>query len=222
MSTPQSAMVLAAGLGSRLAPLTDHCPKPLLEMGGRSLLARALDELCKTTVTQVVINIHHLGSQIETYLETQAPWPFSITLSREPVLLETAGGIINALPALTSPFYVLAGDVLCDLPLKTLSLPTGATAQLAMVPNPPWHPTGDFCLDRTGQLTRDLGPRLTYSGTGLFSKAFFDGIDPGPRPLRPLFEQALDAGTLHGLRHDGLWDNVGTPETLAAARARFS
>ena len=113
-------MVLAAGLGSRLAPLTDHCPKPLLEVGERSLLARALDELCKTTVTQVVINIHHLGSQIETYLETQAPWPFSITLSREPVLLETAGGIINALPALTSPFYVLAGDVLCDLPLKTL------------------------------------------------------------------------------------------------------
>ena len=81
MSTPQSAMVLAAGLGSRLAPLTDHCPKPLLEMGAEAS-SRALDELCKTTVTQVVINIHHLGSQIETYLETQAPWPFSITLSR--------------------------------------------------------------------------------------------------------------------------------------------
>ena len=112
--------------------------------------------------------------------------------------------------------------MLCDLPLKTLTLHTEATAQLAMVPNPPWHPTGDFCLDGTGQLNRDQGPRLTYSGTGLFSKAFFDGIDPGPRPLRPLFERALDAGTLHGLRHDGLWDNVGTPETLAAARARFS
>lgn len=221
MSAPQSAMVLAAGLGSRLAPLTDHCPKPLLEVGGRSLLARALDELAKTAVTQVVINLHHLGSQIEAYLEAQAPWPFSITFSREPERLETAGGIIKALRALTSPFYVLAGDVLCDLPLNTLSLPPGATAQLAMVPNPLWHPVGDFCLDAAGRLNRTQGPRLTYSGTGLFSKAFFDGIDPGPRPLRPLFERALDAGTLHGLRHDGLWDNVGTPETLAAARARF-
>ena len=221
MSAPQSAMVLAAGLGSRLAPLTDHCPKPLLEVGGRSLLARTLDELAKTAVTQVVINLHHLGSQIEAYLEAQAPWPFSITFSREPVRLE-AGGILQALPQLTSSFYVLAGDVLCDLPLETLSLSPGATAQLAMVPNPLWHPAGDFCLDAAGRLNRTQGPRLTYSGTGLFSKAFFDGIDPGPRPLRPLFERALDAGTLHGLRHDGLWDNVGTPETLEAARARFA
>ena len=222
MSAPQSAMVLAAGLGSRLAPLTDHCPKPLIEVGGRSLLARALDELAKTAVTQVVINLHHLGSQIEAYLEAQAPWPFSITFSREPERLETAGGILKALPALTSPFYVLAGDVLFDLPLQTLSLTPGARAQLAMVPNPPWHPAGDFCLTPGGRLNRSQGPRLTYSGTGLFSKAFFDDIDPGPRPLRPLFERALDAGTLHGLRHDGLWDNVGTPETLEAARARFT
>lgn len=222
MSVPQSAMVLAAGLGSRLAPLTDHCPKPLLEVGGRSLLARALDELAKTSVTQVVINLHHLGWQIEAYLKAQQPWPFSLTFSHEPVRLETAGGILQALPQLTSPFYVLAGDVLCDLPLMNLSLPPGATAQLAMVPNPLWHPAGDFCLDAAGWLNRSQGPRLTYSGTGLFSKAFFAGIDPGPRPLRPLFERALDAGSLHGLRHDGLWDNVGTPETLAAARARFS
>ena len=222
MSGPQSAMVLAAGLGSRLAPLTDHCPKPLLEVGGRSLLARALDELAKTTVTQVVINLHHLGPHIEAYLRAQPHWPFSISFSWEPERLETAGGILQALPQLTSPFYVLAGDVLCDLPLQTLSLPHGATAQLAMVPNPPWHPAGDFCLDGTGRLNRSQGPRLTYSGTGLFSKAFFDGIDPGPRPLRPLFEHALDAGTLHGLFHDGLWDNVGTLETLAAARARFT
>lgn len=221
MTRPQSAMVLAAGLGSRLAPLTDHCPKPLLEVGGRSLLRRALDHLAESGVERVVINLHHLGDQIRAHLADPSPWPFALSFSEEPKRLETAGGIIQALPLLTSPFYVLAGDVLCDLPLSRLTLPPGAEATLAMVPNPSWHPAGDFSLDGKGRLSRNGGARLTYSGTGLFTTAFFDGFPPGPRPLRPLFEAALDRGTLFGLRHHGLWDNVGTPETLAAARARF-
>jgi len=221
VSKPKSAMVLAAGLGSRLAPLTDHCPKPLLEVGGRSLLRRALDQLAESGVERVVLNLHHLGNQIRAHLAESSPWPFTLSFSEEPQRLETAGGIIQALPLLTSPFYVLAGDVLCDLPLSRLTLPTGAQATLAMVPNPSWHPAGDFSLSADGRLGRTGDARLTYSGTGLFTAAFFDGYEPGPRPLRPLFEAALDRGTLFGLRHQGLWDNVGTPETLAAARARF-
>lgn len=222
------AMILAAGRGERMRPLTDHTPKPLLPVGGQPLIVWHLQRLAAAGVREVVINHAHLGEQIETALGDGAAWGLRIRYSPEPAgALETAGGIVQALPLLgDAPFFVLSGDVYVDCDYRALmdaaSLADGATAFLWMVDNPPWHAGGDFAL-RDGRLFLDEDARndrrdkLTYANLGVFSPAFFAGLRPGARlPLGPVFKQAIAAGRVRGARYTGLWDNLGTPQQLHA------
>jgi MurNAc alpha-1-phosphate uridylyltransferase len=222
------AMILAAGRGERMRPLTDRIPKPLLPVGGQPLIVWHLQRLAAAGVREVVINHAHLGEQIETALGDGAAWGLRIRYSPEPAgALETAGGIVQALPLLgDAPFFVLSGDVYVDCDYRVLmnaaSLADGATAFLWLVDNPPWHAGGDFAL-RDGRLFLDEDARndrrdkLTYANLGVFSPAFFAGLPPGARlPLGPLFKQAIAAGRVRGARYTGLWDNLGTPQQLHA------
>lgn len=230
--TVTTAMILAAGRGTRLRPLTDHTPKPLLQVAGRPLVDHHLRRLADLGIRRVVVNLHHLGEALRTHLGDGSAHGLQIRYSEEAELLETAGGLRAALPLLgDDDFLVLNGDVFTDAPLEDLCLGTGdALAHLVMVPSPPWRTHGDFDLDwqadeapRDGLRRRLLaGPaRLTYAGIGVYSPALLDGVPPGPLPLRPLLDAAIDAGRLTGTLHTGIWDDIGTVERLEAARARF-
>lgn len=208
-------MILAAGRGERMRPLTDHTPKPLLPVGGRPLIVWHLERLAALGVRKVVINHAHLGAQIERALGDGSAWGLAIRYSPEEQALETGGGIFRALPLLgDSPFLVLNGDIWCDADLGVLGLANGDLATLLMVDNPAHHPGGDFHL-RDGRLAADGGPRLTFSGIGLYAPALFDGCEPGAFPLAPLLRAAMAAGRVGGRRHTGRWTDVGTPERLA-------
>lgn len=216
------AMILAAGRGERMRPLTDRTPKPLLDAGGRPLIVWHLEKLAAAGFAEVVINHAHLGEQIEAALGDGAKWGLTIAYSPEPPgALETAGGIARALPLLgDSPFLVVNGDVWCDVDFgrfsrSTADLPT-AGAHLLLVPNPPQHPGGDFSLAGNRVVFADAGQTLTYAGIGVFSPAMFHGVPAGqPMKLRPLLDAAIAAGTLTGERHAGRWVDVGTPQRLA-------
>jgi len=212
------AMILAAGRGERMRPLTDHTPKPLLRAGGKPLIAWHLERLAAAGFREVVINHAHLGAQIEAALGDGAPWGLSIRYSPEPPgALETAGGIARALPLLgDAPFLVVNGDIFCDWDFKRAFDLAGRAAHLVMVPNPAHHAGGDFSL--TGEQVRFAagGDTLTYAGIGIFSPAFFTTVPRDqPLKLRPLLDAAITAGTLTGERHHGRWVDVGTPERLA-------
>lgn len=216
------AMILAAGRGERMRPLTDACPKPLLEAGGKPLIAWHIERLRDAGFGEIVINHAHLGAMIEAALGDGRQFGVHIRYSPEREALETAGGIRQALPLLgDAPFVVVNGDVFCDLDLAALRsaaeslAPAGDLALLAMVPNPPHHPAGDFRLD-AGRLARDGEPRLTYSGLGVYHPSLFAGIAPGAKaPLAPLLRGAMDAGKVGGMLHAGYWLDVGTPARLA-------
>jgi MurNAc alpha-1-phosphate uridylyltransferase len=226
--TVDVAMILAAGRGTRLAPLTDRIPKPLLEVGGRPLIEHHLARLADAGIRRVVINLHHLGAAIRERLGDGGRFGVEIAWSEETELLETAGGIRQALPLLgNGDFLVVNGDVLTDAPLDGLLAGTGdALAHLVMVPSPPWRTHGDFDLaplapgrERARLVAGER--RLTYAGLGVYDPALVADAPPGPLPLRPLFDRAIEAGRLTGELHEGVWDDIGTPERLAAARARF-
>jgi MurNAc alpha-1-phosphate uridylyltransferase len=211
------AMLLAAGRGERMRPLTDHTPKPLLVVGGKPLIAWHLAALARAGVREVIVNLSWLGSQLRASLGDGREFGVQIRYSEEgSPPLETGGGILQALPLLgPAPFLVVNGDTFTDIDLGALRLSAAADARLVLVPNPPEHPQGDFGLDR--ELVTDRDPRpFTYSGIGLFSPALFAGCTAGRFPLRPLLERAIAAGRLQGQRHDGLWRDIGTPERLAA------
>jgi MurNAc alpha-1-phosphate uridylyltransferase len=217
------AMILAAGRGERLRPLTDRMPKPLIEVGGHSLIERHITALAAAGIGEIVINLAWLGEQIEGRLGDGGRLGVRIQYSREPEgALETAGGIQRALPLLgDEPFLVISADVLTDFPFqRLLDIPPPKFAHLVLVDNPPHHPKGDFGLT-DGRVTRSA-PRLTYSGIGLFHPAPFLALDPGRRPLRPLFESAIDAGQLDGERYSGRWLDIGSRERLDQARALLS
>lgn len=220
------AMILAAGRGERMRPLTDTTPKPLLKVGGKPLIVWHLEHLRAAGIEEAVINHAHLGEQIESALGDGHRFGMRLSYSPEPPgALETAGGIATALPLLgDAPFLVVNGDVWCDWPLeratvRAATLPSGH-AHLVFVDNPPHHPGGDFVLD--GQRVRHAAGNataraktLTYAGLGIFSPAFFDGVPHGKvMKLRPLLDAAIDRGTLSGEHHDGRWVDVGTPERL--------
>jgi len=209
-------MILAAGRGERMRPLTDHTPKPLLEAGGRSLIGHHLAALARAGVREVVVNHAHLGAQIERALGDGAAYGLRIRYSPEEVALETGGGIFRALPLLgPDPFIVVNGDVWTDFDPARLRLADADLAHLVLVDSPAHHPAGDFVLN--GERVTDAGgQRLTFSGVGVYRPALFDGCAPGRFPLAPLLRAAIAVGRVSGEHHRGRWVDVGTPERLAA------
>ena len=219
------AMILAAGRGERMRPLTDTCPKPLLTVGGKPLVAWHLERLAAAGFVDVIINHAHLGTLIETALGNGQQWNLNIRYSPEPDgALETAGGIAQALPLLgDAPFLVINGDILCDWNpmLAVRALGAEKLAHLVMVPNPPQHPKGDFCLDG-GMVETPVGaddtPLLTFSGIGIYRPEMFADITRGSRAkLAPLLVAAMAKNEISGELHRGIWLDIGTPDRLAAA-----
>lgn len=218
-------MILAAGVGERMRPLTDHTPKPLLRVGGVPLIEHHIRALADDGFRELVINVSHLAQQIIDFCGDGSRWGLSIRYSPEVRPLETAGGIHRALGLLgEAPFLVVNGDVWIDYPfarLRDYHLSRGECAHLVMVDNPPQHPLGDFSLDAAGRL-RELAPGacgLTYAGVGVYSPAFFRDMRPGKMALRPLLDAAIGRGCLSGELHGGQWEDVGTPERLRALDA---
>lgn len=217
------AMLMAAGRGERMRPLTDACPKPLLEVAGKPLIAWHLERLAQAGVRDVVINLSWLGDMIAAALGDGSRFGVRIAYSREPYpALEVGGGVHQALPLLgDDPFLLVNGDVFTDIDFTALRLAPDDLAQLVLVPNPPQHQQGDFWLGPDGRVQPQGGERLTYSGVALLRPQFFAGASPGRFPLLPWLQRAREAGRLGGQRHDGLWLDVGTPERLAQLDARL-
>ncbi len=210
-------MILAAGRGERMRPLTDTTPKPLLAVDGRPLIEWHLQALSEAGFRDVVINHAWLGAQIEQRLGNGERFGLRIRYSPEPAgALETAGGIVNALPLLgDGPFAVINGDIWTDYPLAQLPRSLGEDlAHLVLVDNPPHHPQGDFAL-QGGRVVADAEPRLTFSGIGVYAPQLFAGLEPGVRPLAPLLRAAMAERRVGGEHYRGRWFDIGTPERLA-------
>jgi len=215
------AMILAAGLGKRMRPLTDHCPKPLLEVAGKPLLQYHLEALAAGGIEQVVINLAYRGEQIREFVGDGQRFGLSVVYSCEPEPLETGGALLKALPLLGSaPFLLVNGDVWTDYPLTDLaapSLPDSMEGRLLLVTNPEFHPEGDFALDSSGLLSKRPGlPRYTYAGISLLHPRLIADY-PQRRPIFPLLEAlqpALSGGRLEGRLHQSRWSDVGTPQRL--------
>lgn len=224
------AMVLAAGRGERMRPLTDRTPKPLLPAGGKPLIVWHLERLAAAGIRDIVINHAWLGEQIAARLGNGAAHGVRIAYSPEPVALETAGGIAQALPLLgPEPFLVINGDIWCDwnpaqAPILAARLTASAdSAWLLLVDNPAHHPQGDFALSANGRVSAAATCRLTFSGIGLYQPDLFAALAPGqPAPLAPLLRQAMARGAVGGARHGGAWTDVGTPQRLAALDAALT
>ncbi len=210
-------MILAAGRGERMRPLTLGRPKPLLEAGGHRLIEYHLAALLQAGIAEVVVNLSWLGTQIRAALNDGGRHGIRVRYSEEgPEPLGTGGGILRALPLLDGePFLVVNGDVWSDFDFAALRRPAGSLAHLVLVENPSHHPGGDYSLDTTGSI-QALPNRLTYAGISVLDAALFSGCDPGTFPLKPLLDRALQEGRLTGQRHAGAWTDVGTPERLAA------
>ena len=215
------AMILAAGEGRRMRPLTLTTPKPLLQVGGRALLEHHLLNLKASGFTQIVVNAAYLGRQIIEFCGDGSQWGLSISVSLEGAPLETAGGILNAMALLgDDPFLVVNGDVWMPYPfggLKDVKL-TPAGAHLVLVDNPAHNVSGDFSLAQGAVQPRAENP-LTFSGVALYDPAFFQGCVAGFRPLKPLLDQAIERGVVTGEQWLGAWQDVGTPERLASLDA---
>jgi len=218
------AMILAAGRGERMRPLSDATPKPLLEVGGTPLIVRQLEKLAAAGFREVVINISHLAGAIEAALGDGARFGVSIAYSREPQPLEVGGGIASALPLLGAGVaLVVSGDLYTDYDYATLVQRFRAMAvaskpphaHLVMVPNPPYHPGGDFTL-AGGALALDGTERLTFGNIALYRTSLFAELPRGRRlAMLPLYRDWIARGWISGERYDGAWANVGTPGELA-------
>jgi len=210
------AMVLAAGRGERMRPITDTLPKPLVQVAGKPLIAYHLERLAKAGIRDVVINLSWLGDRIRAELGDGRDYRLSITYSDEgPVALETGGGIFKALPLLgPEPFLVINGDTWSNIDYGHLALEDGATGRIVLVPNPTHHPRGDFGVEGDVVVDREVD-RFTYSGVGVYRPEFFAGCSPGQFPMLPLFKRAIAARLLRGELHRDEWCDVGTPERLA-------
>jgi N-acetyl-alpha-D-muramate 1-phosphate uridylyltransferase len=210
-------MILAAGRGERLRPLTDTTPKPLLTVRGRPLIERHVVALARAGIERIVINLAWLGAQISAYLGDGARYGVAIMYSDErPQALETAGGIFRALPYLApGPFAVVNGDVYTDFPFETLRIATNRDAHLVLVPNPPQHPLGDFGLEH-GLALAEAASRYTFSGIALYRSSFFEGCTDGVFPLKPLLVRSMAAGRCSAELYPGVWEDIGTAERLRA------
>lgn len=217
------AMILAAGHGTRMRPLTDHTPKPLLQVGGKSLIVWHIENLQRTGFIDIVINIAWLGDQIPEALGDGSQFGVSLHYSHEQQegALETAGGIIKALPLLgDETFLVVNGDVWCNYPYSTENpLIDDKLAHLILVNNPPQHPEGDFSLQNRSlqnSLVSDGGDRaLTFSGIGYYHPALFKDLEFGKHPLAPLLRNAMTTQQVTGEHFTGDWQDIGTPERLS-------
>jgi len=213
-------MLLAAGRGERLRPLTDHTPKPLLEVRGKPLIVWHLEALARAGVREVVINLSWLGGRIRAAVGEGGRFGLTIHYSEEPAApLEAGGGIFQALPLLgAAPFLVVNSDTYTDLDFSRLSIAPAALAQLVLVPNPDHNPRGDFAL-QDGEV-RDSGEtRYTYAGIGLYRPELFAGCSAGRFPLLPVLRRAIAARRLCGELFRGQWADVGSAERLAALNA---
>jgi N-acetyl-alpha-D-muramate 1-phosphate uridylyltransferase len=210
-------MILAAGRGERLRPLTDTTPKPLLTVRGRPLIERHVVALARAGIERIVINLAWLGAQISAYLGDGARYGVAIMYSDErPQALETAGGIFRALRYLApGPFAVVNGDVYTDFPFGTLRIAANRDAHLVLVPNPPQHPQGDFGLEH-GLALAEAASRYTFSGIALYRSSFFDGCTDGVFPLKPLLVRSMGAGRCSAELYPGVWEDIGTAERLRA------
>lgn len=209
------AMILAAGLGKRMRPLTDHCPKPLLPVAGKPLIVHHLERLASAGIHEVVINVSYRAEQIIAALGDGSKHDVSIAWSREADPLETGGGIRQALPLLgDAPFVLVNGDVWCELDPMSLPPLDGDLAHLVLVDNPAHHQAGDFHLDAAGRVHASGTPRLTFAGLSLLDPAMVESQPPGAFPLAPLLRDAMQAGRVGGTHHRGKWVDVGTPERL--------
>ena len=209
-------MILAAGRGERMRPLTDTLPKPLLPVRGTPILDRLVARLAAAGFRDIVINIAHLGDKIREHLGAGAGLGVRITYSDEGATgLETGGGIRRALPLLgDEPFLAVNGDIYTDYDFAQAPAAPAGLAHLVLVDNPEHHPDGDFGL-RDGRVT-DAAPRLTFAGIGVYRAALFAGKREERFPLAPLLRDAASRGLVSGEHHRGLWIDVGTPERLAA------
>jgi N-acetyl-alpha-D-muramate 1-phosphate uridylyltransferase len=218
------AMILAAGRGERMRPLTDSMPKPLLKVGGKPLIVWHIERLVAAGFKELVINHAYLGQQIEVELGNGGQWGADIVYSPEGVALETAGGIANALPLLgDAPFLVVNGDVFCEIDFSHLKqvLKQPNLAHLVMVNNPEQHPKGDFLLQddklKADGLEANDEEKLTFSGIGVYSPMLFKQLVRGDAAkLAPLLKQAMLNGLVSGEHFQGVWHDIGTPERLQA------
>ena len=226
------AMLLAAGRGERMGPLTADLPKPLLSLGAETLIERHLRRLAGAGLREIVINLSYRGEQIRAAIGDRTPWGQNVAYSEEgEPPLETAGGIVQALPLLgDKAFVVVSTDVVTDHDFLTLKAAGAdlecrgdlertpeASGHLVLVPNPPHHPDGDFGLTPDGRLAA-TSPRYTFSGLAVLHPALFHGLAPGIRPLRDVLHPAVRRGALRGEVFEGLWRDVGTPGRLAEVR----
>ncbi len=209
-------MILAAGRGERMRPLTDRVPKPLLQVGGKPLIVHLIDGLKRGGITDLVINVAYLAPLIESHLGDGTALGVRIMYSREPDgPLETGGGIHRALPLLSDPFVVVNGDIWTDYPFARLPRDISGKAHLVLVDNRAHHPDGDFAL-AGDRVTADGVARLTYSGIGVYRPALFAHVVAGRFPLAPLLRAAMGCLEVSGEHYRGGWEDIGTPERLHA------
>lgn len=211
------ALILAAGKGERMRPLTLTTPKPLLCAGGKPLIEYHIERLYKAGFRELVINHAWLGEQIENHLGDGHRFGVAIEYSAEGEPLETAGGIRRALPQLTRGgdwFLVINGDIWCDADLSTLQPPDNADALLVLTDNPAHNPGGDFALNNDGSVHSDGLQRLTFTGISLLHRRLFDSLPQGARKLAPVLRDAMTRNRVKGLRHHGQWLDIGTPARL--------
>ena len=220
-----TAMILAAGRGERLLPLTARLPKPLVQIGDYTLVEHHLRAVKTAGIHRVVINVSHLGHMIESALGDGQDYGLEIVYSREgDEPLETAGGIVHALPYLQQEsFLVINGDVLCDFPYEQLSLSSDMNMHLVFVTNPSHNPDGDFSVMQGDQSlvvtpNSDVEQSYTFSGIGLYRRRVFENLTPGKRPLVGVINNNVDQKMVSATVHQGMWVDVGTPERLKQAQ----
>ncbi|MBM4220916.1 MAG: nucleotidyltransferase family protein [Gammaproteobacteria bacterium] len=218
------ALILAAGRGERMRPLTIDMPKPLLRAGGKPLIDWHIEALARAGITELVVNLSWQGEKLREYLGDGSRHGVSLQFSEEgPEPLETGGGIHHALRLLgPEPFWVVNGDISCDFSFAARGLPAGMLAHLVLVPNPEHHPGGDFLLRDGRIVAAGAGARLTFAGISILSPALFDAAEPGRFPLAPLLRAAAGRGQASGELHAGRWTDVGTPERLRQLDAGLS
>ncbi|RLA25638.1 MAG: mannose-1-phosphate guanylyltransferase [Gammaproteobacteria bacterium] len=210
------AMILAAGRGERMRPLTDYTPKPLLKAAGKPLIEYTISRLARAGITDIIINLAYLGEQIQDHLGDGSQYQVNINYSDEGATgLETAGGIKKALSLLgDNPFLVVNGDISSDFPIQGLINKDIDLAHLILVNNPVHHTTGDFALNSQSILTANGNPNYTYSGIGLYHPDLFADIAPGKSALAPLLIKAMQQQRVTGELYQGFWMDIGSPERL--------